>query len=260
MSGLLQRCFIVVMLISGVLLGNGCSDRGGIEYTIPKLIKTDKIDRFRIQKIYISTKIAKSAFLVMRKYEDGKPGDILQVDAIKTGEPSPFTIILDHFTFVPGKQTVHLAVHLDQNQNSEFDESDPIADDGFLQRAVEIEVENDIYLTSVELLESTQATSRNDFKIGKIYIHRYMAKKAFLLVYADKDGQKGALLKTLDLKLSNKYNILVKLSPENELSSGSYTFHLAAYLDSNDNGQYDENDKAAMFEEKPIEHTINVER
>ena len=87
-----------------------------------------------------------------------------------------------------------------------------------------------------------------------------MAKKAFLLVYADKDGQKGALLETLDLKLSNKYNILVKLSPENELSSGSYTFHLAAYLDSNDNGQYDENDKAAMFEEKPIEHTINVER
>lgn len=253
-----QACLALFVL--GMLSGLGCSSSVGGGNTLPTSVTTDKLDSFKLGKIFIDTRTASAAFLVLRTYENGTAGDIIQASKLPLGRHDPVTVKLQKpYQLSVGKQQIQITVYLDDNKNGQYDDSDSIADGGALQKVVEINVVNDKLNLSITLLTSTQTDRASEFSAGEYFIPSAQAKGAFLLLYEDKSGKPGELAETVTLKINQKRSILVKLTHPRKLLSGTTTFHMVVHLDSNGNGKLDKSDAIAKVNGEPAEQTIEVE-
>ncbi len=250
------------ILFLGLLAVNvlNCSGATGNGNTIPSSVTTDSLNSFKLDKIFIDTRTASAAFLVLRSYENRAAGDIIQADALPLGRHDPVTVKLKSpYQLSPGKQKLQITVYLDDNKNGQYDDTDSIAGGGTLQQVVEINVVNDNLNVQIKLLSSTQTDRASEFSAGEYFIPKAQASGAFLLLFEDDKGGPGERIETLELKVNQKRSILVNLTSPRKLLSGKQTFHLAVHFDKNKNNKYDSTDPVAEVNGSPATQTIEVE-
>ena len=222
---------LLLLFVIGALFFVGCSQPSIGESVIESSIKTERLNKFVLGKIFIDTRKASAAFLVLKKVENGAVGESVMIGKLPLGRHEKLTITLNGpYQLKPGKQKLQVSVFLDGNKNGTLDDTDPLAQGaaGPMQKIVEIEVTSNRTVSYGTFADKIHTRMSKEFEAGNFYLGATSKYRFYLVIRLIEDGKPGKVLGLNELRFKGKEH-KYKASLEHQFMKQKQQIHMAIY-------------------------------